>query len=138
MLRVHHVMTADPVQVSASATLADAVRLLREHGLSALPVCSATGAVLGVITDRILLMAWAAAPAEAPGTPVSSLVEVVPHTVEPGDPAAWALEVMAAFGVRRLPVTDDGRLVGMLTRSDLARRMPVADVGRLVLDQATV
>ena len=44
---------------------------------------------------------------------------------------------MSAHGVCRLPVVDDGRLVGMITQTDLARTMPMEDMGRLRSDLAT-
>jgi CBS-domain-containing membrane protein len=44
---------------------------------------------------------------------------------------------MSAHRIRRLPVVENGRLVGIITQADLARTMPVADIGRLLFDLAT-
>jgi CBS domain-containing protein len=132
-------MTPDPVWIESSANLHEAVRLMREHDVGGLPVCDSAGRVVGVITDRTLLMAaWATGgPGQARSVTAGSLVRGNPVTVSPDEDAAWALELMSAHRVRRLPVVENGRLVGIITQADLARTMPVADMGRLLFDLAT-
>jgi CBS domain-containing protein len=66
-----------------------------------------------------------------------SLVDGNPVTVSPDEYASWALELMSAHRLRRLPVVENGRLVGIITQTDLARTMPVDDMGRLLFDLAT-
>jgi CBS domain-containing protein len=136
--RIRKLMTPDPVWIESSANLHEAVRLMREHDVGGLPVCDSAGRVVGVITDRTLLMAWATGgPGQARSVTAGSLVDGNPVTVAPDEDAAWALELMSAHRVRRLPVVEDGRLVGIITQADLARTMPVADMGRLLFDLAT-
>jgi CBS domain-containing protein len=137
--RIRKLMTPDPVWIESSANLHEAVRLMREHHVGGLPVCDSAGRVVGVITDRTLLMAaWATGgPGQARSVTAGSLVRGNPVTVSPDEDAAWALELMSAHRVRRLPVVENGRLVGIITQADLARTMPVADMGRLLFDLAT-
>lgn len=139
MGRIRKLMTPDPVWIESSANLHEAVRLMREHDVGGLPVCDSAGRVVGVITDRTLLMAaWATGgPGQARSVTAGSLVRGNPVTVSPDEDAAWALELMSAHRVRRLPVVENGRLVGIITQADLARTMPVADMGRLLFDLAT-
>ena len=139
MGRIRKLMTPDPVWIESSANLHEAVRLMREHDVGGLPVCDSAGRVVGVITDRTLLMAaWAiGGPGQARSVTAGSLVRGNPVTVSPDEDAAWALELMSAHRVRRLPVVENGRLVGIITQADLARTMPVADMGRLLFDLAT-
>ncbi len=56
MGRIRKLMTPDPVWIESSANLHEAVRLMREHDVGGLPVCDSAGRVVGVITDRTLLM----------------------------------------------------------------------------------
>ena len=85
--------------------------------------------VVGLITDRALLMAWETSGARSAGSVTAgSLVDGNQVTVSPDEDAAWALELMSAYRVRRLPVVENGRLVGIITQADLARTMPVADM----------
>lgn len=138
MWRIRKLMTSDPVWIESSADLLEAVRLMREHDVGGLPVCDSSGRVVGVISDRTVLMAWAKnGPREARDVTAGSLVDGNPVTVSPDDYASWALELMSAERVRRLPVVENGRLVGIITQTDLARTMPVDDMGRLLFDLAT-
>jgi CBS domain-containing protein len=136
--RIRTLMTQNPVWIESSATLPKAVRLMREHDVGGLPVCDSAGRVVGVITDRALLMAWeASGPRRARSVTAGSLVDGNHVSVSPDEDAAWALELMSAHRVRRLPVVENGRLVGIITQADLARTMPVADMGRLLFDLTT-
>jgi CBS domain-containing protein len=136
--RIRDLMTADPVWIASSADLLEAVRLLREHDVGGLPVCDGAGRVVGMISDRTVLMAWPRSGLRrARHLTAGSLVDGNPVTVSPDEYASWALELMSAHRVRRLPVVEGGRLVGILTQTDLARTMPVDDMGRLLFDLAT-
>ena len=138
MLRIRELMTADPVWIASSADLLEAVRLMREHDVGGLPVCDSTGRVIGVISDRTVLMALGtSSPRPEGAVTVGSLVDGNPVTVSPEEYASWALELMSVHRVRRLPVVESGRLVGIITQTDLARTMPVDDMGRLLFDLAT-
>ena len=138
MGRIRQLMTPNPVWIESSANLYEAVRLMRDHDVGGLPVCDNAGRVVGVITDRTLLIAWATSgPRRARSATAGSLVGGNQVTVAPDEDAAWALELMSVHRVRRLPVVENGRLVGIITQADLARTMPVADMGRLLFDLAT-
>jgi CBS domain-containing protein len=131
-------MTADPVWIASSDDLLEAVRLMREHDVGGLPVCESTGRVVGVISDRTVLMALeTSGPRREGSVTAGSLVDGNPVTVSPEEYASWALELMGVYRVPRLPVVENGRLVGIITQTDLARTMPVDDMGRLLLDLAT-
>jgi CBS domain-containing protein len=136
--RIRKLMTSDPVWIESSADLLEAVRLMCEQDVGGLPVCDSAGRVVGVITDRTVLMAWArSGPRGARYVTAGSLVDGNPITVSPDDYASWAIELMSAHRVRRLPVVENGRLIGIITQTDLARTMPVDDMGRLLFDRAT-
>jgi CBS domain-containing protein len=131
-------MTPDPVWIASSASLLEAVRLMHEHDVGGLPVCDSAGRVVGVINDRKVLMALASSgPRRARSVTAGSLVDGNLVTVSPEEYASWALELMSAHRERRLPVVENGRLVGILTQTDLARTMPIDDIGRLLFDLAT-
>jgi CBS domain-containing protein len=131
-------MTPDPVWIASSASLLEAVRLMQEHDVGGLPVCDSAGRVVGVINDRKVLIAMASSgPRRARSVTAGSLIDGNLVTVSPEEYASWALELMSAHRERRLPVVENGRLVGILTQTDLARTMPIDDIGRLLFDLAT-
>src|SRR4029453_13781069 len=89
-------MPADPVWIPSSADLFEAVRLMREHDVGGLPVCDSTGRVVGVISDRTVLMALeTSGPRREASVTAGSLVDGNPVTVSPDEQASWALELLS-------------------------------------------
>ena len=113
----------DVVTVLASATLQDAARLMRERHVGALVVTSAAGAgakVLGLVTDRDLVVDAMARGADASTTPVSGLVSGQTVAVPDAMGLSEAIATMRRAGVRRLLVTTpQRRLAGVVSLDDL-------------------
>ena len=126
---VSHYMTAPARTISASARLADAHAILREHSFSALPVLDASGRVAGVISRTDLLRAGRVSgrvSRTAPlltfdeGATVASLMTSPAATVTPETPIARAAEEMLRHRYHRLVVVDaKGALVGVFSTKDL-------------------
>jgi len=139
-------MTRDVVSVTPDTPLKDVAAALVERGISGLPVCDADGAVVGVLSEADLLVkqggspersgglfAWLVETASAP-----DLAKLRAHTageamtspavtVETASPVSEAARTMVSLGVNRLPVVEDGRLVGIVTRADLVRLFTRSD-----------
>ncbi len=114
---VSEVMTTDVVTLPDVATMVEAARRFRAGGHSAYPVVDAAGACVGIVARADLFRE----PDDALVAAASSR-DVV--SVTPSDTVLDALEVMLEESVDHLPVLDDGRLVGIITRTDVlgARR----------------
>lgn len=113
------VMSTDLVECNSSASLADAARLMRDRDIGTVLV-TADGALRGIVTDRDLVvrcLADAADPSTALGNAFSG--ELV--TAGPDDSVESAVEIMRSRALRRLPVVDGGRAVGIVSLGDLAR-----------------
>ena len=145
-VRVGDVMTPDVVSVTPDTPLKDVAAALVERGISGLPVCDADGAVVGVLSEADMLVkqggspersgglfAWLVETASAP-----DLAKLRAHTageamtspavtVETASPVSEAARTMVSLGVNRLPVVEDGRLVGIVTRADLVRLFTRSD-----------
>ncbi len=118
---VKEVMSTDPVSIAANETASAAARLLSRHNIGALPVVQGKKLV-GVVTDRDLVLRCVAANRQPDSTPVASLMSQRLVTVSPSDSLQAAAEKMAAEQVRRLPVVEGRELVGMLSLGDLVRQ----------------
>ncbi len=138
-MRVQDVMTTEVVAVLPGATLKEAARLLAEHRISGLPVVSADGIVLGVFSEADLLIKEQGKP-RSRGT-FASLVDPIDEsdrqkliarlvgeamtspalTISKHRPVAAAAKLMVESGMNRLPVVEDGKLVGIVTRADLVK-----------------
>lgn len=121
MQTVQDVMTRDPEVLPASATLVDAARLMREKDIGPVLVLDDEGGELrGIVTDRDIVVR-AVADGRDPGTTrVLDVCSGEVVAVSPRDPVDQAIELVRDRAVRRLPVLDDGRPVGILSLGDLA------------------
>jgi len=126
-------MTSDPTFCADDVTVAAAAQQMADDGIGAVPVCNTDGRLAGVITDRDLAIGVIAAGRDPQTTTVGELLdgtEVV--TIGADDSAEEAIRTMKDHAVRRLPVIDGTRLVGMVSQADIARALPDAKIGDLV------
>jgi len=120
-MQIREIMSPRPVTIQPDESAALAARLLSRHNIGFLPVCTPSGKLLGVVTDRDIVLRCVAAEEAPRDLPVSRLMSRYPWSVEPGDDLRLAAEKMARGQVRRLPVVEAGRLVGTVSLGDLAR-----------------
>ena len=114
-------MRPSVVSVTVTDSTALAARLLSRHNVGSLPVCSADGRLRGIVTDRDIVLRCIATEDDPAQTPVRDVMTRGCFTVGPDESCTEAARLMAARQVRRLPVVEKGRLVGMLSLGDLAR-----------------
>ena len=119
-MQVQDLMNQSVVSVEPEESAALCARLLARHKLGALPVCTAQGQLVGMVTDRDVTVRCVAAEEDPAATPVSAIMTRDCAVISPREDARAAARVMAARQVRRLPVVDDGRVVGMIALGDLA------------------
>jgi CBS domain-containing protein len=144
-MRVEDVMTREVVTVPPGASLKDAARLLVEHRISGLPVVDNQHHVLGVISETDVLareadesllprpLAWLAGfdagvdRSKLEARLVGAAMTTPAVTIEAHRPVGVAATRMIDRGVNRLPVVEDGKLVGIVTRADLVRAFVRSD-----------
>jgi CBS domain-containing protein len=132
MTTAREIMT-DAVECARSdETLADAAKKMRDLDVGALPICGEDDRLKGVVTDRDIVVRCVAEGADPASTPVSEIAEGKPVTIGADDPIDEALRTMIEHGVRRLPVIDGDRLVGMVSQADVARETSPERAGELV------
>lgn len=128
-MNVREMMSVHPTCVSRRTKIVDAARLMAEAGVGALPVCDEKR-VVGIVTDRDIVLRSVA---ERPASPlVESVMTLSPYTIDVHAPLERAEALMAQHQIRRLPVCEHGRIVGMLSQADLARRASHEEVGTLL------
>ena len=118
---VSDIMNKDVVSISPEESVALASRLLSRHNVGSLPVCSSDGKLRGIVTDRDIVLRCVAVDEDPEIMPVSEIMSRSLVTCAPSDEIARASQLMSSAQVRRLPVTDKGKLVGMLSLGDMAR-----------------
>ncbi len=126
------IMTSGPECIGQAQTLAEAARRMRDLDVGALPICGADGALVGLVTDRDIVVRCVADGGDPAVTTAGELAEGEPVTIGADDPVEDVLATMGEYQVRRLPVMDDGRLVGIISEADIARHTAGSEVGETV------
>jgi CBS domain-containing protein len=116
---VRDAMTGDPRSIGASASVVEAARVMREQDIGSLPITD-DEQLVGMITDRDITTRVVAEAADPMKTSVGDVYSQDLITVEPGKDLDEALQLMARHQIRRLPVVEAGRLVGIVAQADIA------------------
>ena len=127
-MKVKDLMTTGPTVVKPQDTASQAATLMKQEDCGAIPVV-ADGKLVGIVTDRDIVVRVVAAGKDPKSTPVSAAMSADPATVAPDADADEAEKLMAERQVRRLPVVDKGKLVGIIVTAQLARREGAREVG---------
>jgi len=117
MLVIRDVMSSCAAMIRPQDTLQDAVKVLCELHLSGAPVVAANGAVVGFISEGSLMDVLF--DERSRRALVSGYMSTDVYVLHPNDTLADATSMFALYGVRRLPVVENGVLVGIVTRRDL-------------------
>jgi CBS domain-containing protein len=127
------IMTPECACVGEDDTVLDAAKRLAELDVGAMPICGSDDRLKGMITDRDIVVKVLAQGGDPGSTRVGELAtqdEVV--TIGADDPIDEALRTMTEHKVRRLPVIDDQRCVGIVSQADIATNIDEEKVGDLV------
>jgi CBS domain-containing protein len=118
MALVREVMTVVPTAVSPAVTAREAARVLAECDVGPLPVVDG-GLLVGIVTDRDLVVRVLADDRDPSLTTVGEIASTDVAKVAPDVDLDVALELMSSRQVRRLPVVEEGRLIGILSTADV-------------------
>jgi CBS domain-containing protein len=128
---VRDAMTADPRSIAQSASVVEAARLMREGDIGSLPITD-DEKLVGMITDRDIATRVVAEAADPKTTSVADVYSRDLISVEPDEDLEEAVRLMARHQVRRLPVVENGRLVGIVAQADIALGESEQQTGELV------
>lgn len=113
------VMTRQVQSITSQATVAQAAERFAESGVGVLPVCSEGGRLVGVLTDRDLVVRVLAQGEDPARFPVADCADPTPISATEDEPLEHLRARMQEGGVRRIPVLRNGRVVGIVGPSDL-------------------
>lgn len=128
---VRDVMTGSPVCASSDTDVFTAARLMRDNNIGTVLITDGDR-LQGMVTDRDLVIRCLAEGGDISSASIGSIASGAEATVSADDDLEKAVDLMREHAVRRLPVTDSGRLVGIVSIGDLAiekdERSALADV----------
>ncbi|PSL05917.1 CBS domain protein [Haloactinopolyspora alba] len=117
------VMTVGAECVQTDQTAGEAARMMATQGVGALPICGKDRRIKGVVTDRDIVIKVVAQGRDAWNFPAGDLNQDEAVTAGADDSVDEVVTTMTEHGVKRLPVIDDDRLVGIIALSDLAHTL---------------
>jgi CBS domain-containing protein len=129
--RIREVMTPGPETVEPGKPATEAAKLMKKADAGMIPVVQ-NGRLFGTVTDRDIVLRVIAEGKNPQSTTVGEIASLEPVTVTPDQDLDEALQLMAKHQVRRLPVVEDGRLIGVLAQADVAREGNEREVGETV------
>lgn len=128
---IRDLMTQNPRAVRPDDTVVDAARMMRDENVGSLPVVD-SDRLIGMVTDRDVSVRVVAEGRDPSEVSVQEIASRNPVTAEATSDLNEALQLMARHQVRRLPVTEEGRLVGIIAQADVAGEIGDKQTGRLV------
>lgn len=109
-----------PITLSETASIDDALALLREHRVGCLVLVDEQEKIAGIFTERDVVLKVSVCDLSLPHTPISSVMTRNPHTEKMTTSMAFALNMMSQGGYRHIPIVDDdGYPVGMVSVKDI-------------------
>ena len=121
-MKVAQLMSQSVIKIHPEESVEVASRTLTHYNIGALPVCDAEGKLCGMLTDRDVVTRCVAANRSPKDTKVSDIMTRNVVSAKADMDAAVAAHLMGRQQVRRLPVTENGYVKGVLSLGDLARQ----------------
>lgn len=117
---VRDIMTKDIVTIDEGETALEAARIMSQKGISSLIVVK-DEVPKGIITERDFIKKICAKQLEISQVKITSIMSRIRTVADPDTPIEVAVQRMANRGIRRLPIMQEGKVVGIITVTDLAR-----------------
>jgi CBS domain-containing protein len=129
--RIHDLMTPNPVALPGTASVHEAARAMRDQDIGDVIVIE-HNQVCGIVTDRDIVLRTVAEARDPVSTTLADICSHALTTVAPTDSVEHAVHLMREKAIRRLPVVEGGRAVGIVSLGDLAvARDPGSALGEI-------
>jgi len=122
-ISVKDIMTKSVITVDAATTVADAAKMMEEAQVGSILVTEKNTPV-GIVTDRDFAIK-VVAHAYPPTTPVRMIMSSPLYSISPDEPVRMIADFMYTRGIRKLPVIDNDKVIGIVTATDLIRQFAV-------------
>jgi CBS domain-containing protein len=129
---VRDAMTVNPRTVNLNDSVVDAAHIMEEENVGSVPVVDTDNILVGMITDRDIALRVVAAGRDPRSTAAGEVASKQVSPAYPDDSLDDALEQMAYRQVRRLPVIEDDRVVGILAQADVVHEVKDKKAGHLI------
>lgn len=121
-MQVKEIMTTQVATIGPDNTVLDAAKVMQAHNIGSIPVCQQNGKVIGIVTDRDIIVRNIANSGDPKTALIKDLMTKEVISANPTMDIDLAVKIMAQNKVRRLPVINNDAIVGMIAIGDLATR----------------
>lgn len=132
MTKARDIMTPGADCIGAEDSVLQAAQKMTDLGVGALPICGTDDKLKGMLTDRDVVVKVLGKGQDPENVKAGDLAQGEAVTIGADDSAEEILVTMTEHKVRRLPVIDGHRLVGVVAQADVARALPDPQVGQLL------
>ena len=120
-MKINEFMCQDVCFVTPDCNVYDAARIMNENHIGCSPICNDEKNVVGVLTDRDIVLRSVACDKNAKNTPVSDIMTTNVYTCKSEQDIEYAQSIMEQNQIRRIPIVDNtNKMVGILSTGDLA------------------
>lgn len=126
-MKVREVCNCNVVYATPDSTVCDCAKLMNQNNIGCLPICDTSKKLVGIVTDRDITLRTLACDKDPAKTPVSDIMTCNVCACQADAKLKDVEEEMCCNGVRRIPVVDKGKVVGILTISDLIKNKNIPD-----------
>jgi len=123
-MKVKECMCSNVTCVNPNATVSDVAKIMMNNHVGCVPVCDQSKNVVGLVTDRDLILRSIACDKDVKTTPISEIMTTKVYNVAPDAEVSEASKIMCDCQVKRVPVIENGTIVGIITLGDLANKTP--------------
>lgn len=128
-MKVRDCMCKEVVFVKPDCDTEECAKLMCQNHIGCIPVCDDSKKVVGLVTDRDILLRTIGCGKEIKNTPVSDIMTCNVTCCNPEEEVKQAEHMMSENQVRRIPVMENNRIVGILTLGDLAKNKEINPEG---------
>lgn len=121
-MKVRECMCNQVSCVNPETTLNNVAKIMQQQHIGCIPVCDTNKNVVGLVTDRDIVLRGVACNKDANTTPVSEIMTTNVYTVTPDADVTEAGKIMCDCQIKRVPVTENQIIVGIITLGDLANK----------------
>jgi CBS domain-containing protein len=132
-MRVREIMTKDVATATLDSTVEDVATMMKEDDIGAIPVLD-DGELAGIVTDRDIVIRCIAEGKDPAETTVEDILTEELHTIEPDADVDEAARIMADRQIRRIPVVEEGELIGVVSLGDIAVKEDTDTAGESLQD----
>jgi CBS domain-containing protein len=134
MTTAREVMTTGAQCIKEDQTLAEAARMMRDMDVGSLPICGNDQKLHGMLTDRDIVIRCIAEGGDCTTRRAGEFADGTLHWVSADADIDDALAIMSEHQVKRIPVLEDHRLVGMISETDLTKKIDSDRLADVVTD----